>query len=103
MPPKKSKITRTTGKLSNTTSARYVSKTKKEEVWNKSTTVHGKCSSKYRQDKFGTVMYKSSYGKNTPNGWEIDHSKPVSKGGTNHINNLQAMNTRNNRAKSDAY
>ncbi len=74
---------------------------KKDEVWNKGQKVRGKDSDLYRKDKFGNTMYKPSYGKNSDMGWEIDHSKPQSKGGTDHLNNLQPMNTQANRQKSD--
>lgn len=74
---------------------------KKDEVWDKGQKVRGKDPEMYRKDKFGNTMYKPSYGKNSEMGWEIDHSKPQSKGGTDHLNNLQPMNTRANRQKSD--
>lgn len=48
-------------------------------------------------------MYFHSYGKLSKLGWEIDHSKPVSEGGTNHLNNLQPMNWLANRSKSNKY
>ncbi len=49
------------------------------------------------------AMYKPSYGKQTDYGWEIDHSKPISKGRTNHLNNLQAMQREQNKDKGDKY
>jgi hypothetical protein len=48
----------------------------------------------------GNVVYYPSYGKkvrNTDLGWDIDHSKPLSSGGTNHPNNLQALQAYTNR------
>ncbi len=36
-------------------------------------------------------------------GWEIDHLKPQSKGGTDHLNNLQPLKTSDNRKKSNKY
>ncbi len=74
---------------------------KKKEVWDKGQKVRGKDPDLYRKDKFGNIMYKPSYGKNSEMGWEIDHSKPQSKGGTDHLNNLQPMNTQANHQKSD--
>ena len=74
---------------------------KKDEVWDKGQNVRGKDPDLYRKDKFGNTMYKPSYGKKSEMGWEIDHSKPQSKGGTDHLNNLQPMNTQANRQKSD--
>lgn len=40
-----------------------------------------------------------SHGKNTPNGWEIEHSVPKARGGTDHLNNLYAAHPSCNRAK----
>lgn len=74
---------------------------KKDAVWQKGKTVRGKDPDLYRKDIYGNVMYKSSYGKNSPMGWEIDHSKAQSKGGTDHLNNLQPMNTKANRQKGN--
>ena len=36
-------------------------------------------------------------------GWKIDHIKPVAKGGTDDLNNLQPLQWANNRHKSDNY
>ncbi len=74
---------------------------KKDDVWEKGQKMRGKASNLYRKDKLGNPMYKPSYGKNTPMGWEIDHSKPQSKGGSDHLNNLQPLNTSANRKKGN--
>ena len=63
--------------------------------------MRGKDPDLYRKDKLGNPMYKPSYGKSTQMGWKIDHSKPQSKGGTDHLNNLQPLNTTANRQKGD--
>lgn len=76
---------------------------RKDEVWDKASKVRGKDPDLYRKDKYGNQMYYHSYGKKSAMGWEIDHSKPRAKGGTDHLNNLQAMNTQANREKSDKY
>ena len=65
----------------------------KGNAWNKAEDIGGKNPNLYRKDKFGNVLYKPSYGKDSEMGWEIDHSKPKSKGGTDHPNNLQIMQT----------
>ena len=36
-------------------------------------------------------------------GWEIDHLKPVVLGGTDDIENLNALQWQNNRSKGDDY
>ncbi len=76
---------------------------KKDQVWEKGKKVRGKDPDLYRRDKLGNEMYKPSYGKTSEKGWNIDHSKPQSKGGTDHLNNLQPMNSKANSSKNDKY
>lgn len=74
-----------------------------DKIWDKGEAVKGKDPNLYRKDDMGNLIYKPSYGKNTEMGWEVDHSKPVSKGGTDHLNNLRPLQTNANREKSDKY
>jgi len=74
---------------------------KKDRVWQKGEEIEGKNPDLYRRDKCGNEMYYHSYGDNTPKGWVIDHSRPQSKGGTDHLNNLQPMNTALNLRKGN--
>lgn len=53
---------------------------------------------KYREDPSGKIINRDNYGTSKKGGWEIDHIKPQSKGGSDYINNLQALNTHDNRA-----
>lgn len=76
---------------------------KKDDVWNKGKKIRGKDPSLYRKDVLGNELYYHSYGKNSEKGWEIDHSKPISKGGTDHLNNLKPLNTKANRKKGNKY
>ena len=71
------------------------------KVWNKAKTVRGRDPEKYRRDPKGNVIYKSSYGKTSDMGWEVDHKKPKSKGGSDHQRNLQALQWEANRTKGD--
>lgn len=73
-----------------------------EKVWNSAKTIIGKNKNSYRQDPYGNEMFKSSYGKNSNKGWEVDHIKPKSKGGSNATVNLQALNTGVNRSKGNS-
>lgn len=70
-----------------------------EQIWEKGSTVKGKNPDLYRKDSYGNLMYKGSYGLYSPMGWNVDHSKAVANGGTNHLNNLNPMNSRANSAK----
>ncbi len=72
------------------------------KAWNSAKPIRGKDPDQYRQDPYGNVMARSSYGKNTSQGWEVDHIKPTARGGSDATRNLQALNTEVNREKGDS-
>jgi len=74
---------------------------KKEAVWKKGKPIFGKNPNLYRKDIFGNIIYKPAYGRHSPMGWEIDHKNPQSKGGSDHLNNLQPLQTFANRSKGN--
>lgn len=74
----------------------------KDKAWDSAKPIRGKNPDLYRQDAYGNEMYKHSYGKASPKGWEVDHIKPKSKGGSDATVNLQALNTSTNRSKGDS-
>jgi 5-methylcytosine-specific restriction endonuclease McrA len=57
----------------------------------------------FRRDKCRAWMKWEKYGKTEQFGWEIDHIKPVSLGGTDDLSNLQPLQWQNNRSKSNNY
>lgn len=82
--------------------AKYGSKKTAEKVFLKAVKVIGKDPSLYRKDPYGNVMYKHSHGKSTKMGWDIDHIKPKSRGGSDCMRNLQALNSSVNRSKGNS-
>ena len=73
-----------------------------DKAWENAKRVRGKDPDKYRQDPYGDLLYRPSYGKDSEMGWEVDHIRPVSKGGADGTRNLQALNTRVNREKGES-
>ena len=79
-----------------------MSNSKKDEVWAKAKPIPGKDPAKFREDAYGNTMSYDQYGQSGDMGWEIDHIKPASRGGSDDIRNLQALNTSENRKKGDS-
>lgn len=52
------------------------------------------------RDRWKCHVCELGYLPNNP--WEIDHDKPLSKGGTNHVANLRLAHRTCNREKSNA-
>lgn len=50
-----------------------------------------------------SLMEKSDYGDHSDTSWVVDHIVPISKGGSNNINNLQPMHNYCNLKKSDKF
>ena len=75
-----------------------------ETVWRKAKIVPNNNPDLFRQDYAGAWIRRDLYGnKNSKYGWEIDHCEPISKGGTDDLENLYPLHWRNNQKKSDDY
>jgi hypothetical protein len=73
-------------------------------VWNKGRVIDGYDPTVWRYDMCGAPMKVSDYGNtNSKHGWEVDPIKPVAKGGTDDLSNLQPLQWDNNRRKGDTY
>ena len=74
-----------------------------DKVWAKGQRILLRDPDLYRRDCLGNVIYRYAYGKEGPQSWEIDHRKPVALGGSDHLNNLQPLQSAANAAKGDTY
>ena len=63
-------------------------------VWEKGKDVPGRDRSVWRFDICGALIRKFDYGKTIEFGWEIDHIKPVSKGGSSEIGGYEIPKVR---------
>ena len=91
----------TTRTPNTTKTGRRFSETTVNAVWRKGRPVAGHDPSRIRKDACGAFIARSDYGRLTDMGWEIDHIVPVAQGGTEHIDNLQPLQWKNNRHKGD--
>ncbi|RLD12876.1 MAG: HNH endonuclease [Caldiserica bacterium] len=79
------------------------SKTTIKKVWGKAKPIKGKNPDVWRKDSKGNKIRFGSYGTQGKYGWEIDHKRPQSKGGSEHGRNLQPLHWKENRKKGDKY
>ena len=85
-------------------SGRPFANTTVNAVWNKGRVIDGYDRNAWRYDITGKPMKYSDYGNVSSHyGWEVDHMKPVAKGGTDDLANLQPLQWANNRSKGDIY
>ncbi len=71
------------------------------QVWLKARPVPGQDPRYIRADVRGAWIAFAEFGRRSPLGWEIDHVRPVAKGGGDELLNLQGLHWANNRSKAD--
>lgn len=74
---------------------------KRNAAWEKANIIRGKNPDAWRRDSEGNKIRHGSYGTTGEYGWEIDHKRPRSKGGSDNNRNLQALHWKANRHKSN--
>ena len=73
-----------------------------KKVFDLAKEVKGENPDQIRLDPYGNKILLKDYGTKKNTGWEIDHIKPESKGGSDSLKNLQALKTKINREKGDS-
>jgi 5-methylcytosine-specific restriction endonuclease McrA len=74
------------------------------QVWQKASVVPGYNLNIFRRDVCGWWICLKDHGNtNSEYGWEIDHIKPLFKGGSDELINLQPLYWRNNLYKADQW
>ena len=73
-----------------------------QSVWLKAIIVTGYDPNIWRKDQFGNWIRRNEYGnRNSIYGWEIDHVRPVSMGGTDHLSNLRPLHWKTNASRQN--
>lgn len=68
-------------------------------VWQKATPIDGYSPDEWRVDRNGNIIHFDEYGKTSQYGWEVEHSIPKVRGGSDELSNLYPMRWCENREK----
>jgi len=73
-----------------------------QKVWEKGKVIVGQDPKLSRRDECGAKILRSRYAdRDSVYGWEIDHIKPESQGGSDDLSNLRPLQWENNVATGD--
>ena len=73
-----------------------------EAVWAKANVDREYHPEEFRRDKYGALLKYAEFGnRESEYGWEIDHIKPVTLGGSDYLFNLQPLHWKHNAVKGD--
>ena len=79
-------------------------KRQKNHCWEKAPKRINLNEDEFRFGAAGALIHYDDYGdEDSKFGWNIDHRKPTSEGGTDENSNIRAMHRENNLAKGDDY
>ncbi len=81
----------------------FTDQSKVDRVWARAKRAPRKDPNVFRKDDNGKLIRRASYGTEGEYGWEIDHIRPKSKGGSNDIRNLRPLHWKDNRKKGNKY
>ena len=79
------------------------SKKNVDAAWEKGRQIRGRNPDAWRKDSQGSTIRRGSYGTIGKFGWELDHKKPKSRGGSDSARNIQPLHWKENRKKSNKY
>lgn len=73
-----------------------------QRVWEKGQVVSNNDPNEWRKDDCDAWMERNQYGnRDSQYGWEVDHIKHLSHGGSNDLGNLRPLQWQNNAHRSD--
>lgn len=73
-----------------------------QQVWQKGRIVPGYDPNVWRKDECGAWIGRNYHGdRNSQYGWEIDHIRPESQGGSDELSNLRPLQWQNNVSRQD--
>lgn len=75
-----------------------------EQIWRRAIHFSGYGPTERKIDACGYLIMREKFGDTiSPYGWAIDHIRPLTRGGSDEIENLQPLHWENNLKKGDRY